>query len=535
MNSPRPDAVPNSELHVLRTTSAQYDQGRPKAAAPGEDPVDVARYVESLRRSRWLMAAIVVLVTGAVIVVSLALSRVYEASANIVINSSAGVGVGGSGETIERELATIATQATTTPVLRDAAKAVHGETAASLEGHVSSSVDSNANIIQIKVSAKSGKAAAALAGAVAQAFLHQRASAQRAEATSALATLNKEIEALRATGSTSSIVSAQLTALETRAGELESARASSGSELQLEQPPTVPGSASSPRPFRNAVIALFASIFLAVLVALGREQLTPRVSNQRELGQLLDLPVLAGVPYAGRRLSARSVQAEHETYQTLSAALQLALAPGPSPHVILITSAGQGEGKTTVTARLGRMLAHAGQRTLVVSGDLRAPRLDEVFGVSTRQGIRELFAGTSNDEVAGGDVERLIVSADGGDDPTGGSLDILPAGRFDADASSLLRADTVESLITRLRDTSYSYVLVDSPPLLGIADAQLFARFCDELLVVGRLNQLTISKVVDLREAIFRIRVNPVGLVVIGTRPAESPYYAGTPYAPAPS
>ena len=53
--------------------------------------------------------------------------------------------------------------------------------------------------------------------------------------------------------------------------------------------------------------------------------------------------------------------------------------------------------------------------------------------------------------------------------------------------------------------------------------------------MVGRLNQLTISKVIDLREALFRIRANPIGLVVIGTRPAESPYYAGTPYALAPS
>jgi capsular exopolysaccharide synthesis family protein len=535
MNPPRPDAAPNSELHLLRTTSAQHDQ--PRAASPaGEDPVEVARYVESLRRSRWLMAAIVAVVTGGVIAISLALPKVYEASADIVINSSAGVGIGGSGETAQRELATIATLATTTPVLEEAAKAVPGETAANLERHVSSSVDSNANIIHVKVSAGSGKAAATLADAVAQAFLHQRASTQRAAATAALATLDKEIEALRASGSSSAIVAAQLTALETRAGELESARASSGSELQLEQPATVPASASSPRPLRNAVIALFASLFLAVLVALGREQLTPRVSNQRELGQLLDLPVLAGIPYAGRRITARSAQAEQETYQTLSAALQLALPPGQHPHVLLITSAGQGEGKTTVAARLARLLSHAGQRTLVVSGDLRVPRLDEVFQVSTRPGLSQLLAGTADDHVPSDEVQRLILPVDGDSGERGrGSLDVLPAGSFNADASSLMQAGTVESIIETLRESSYTYILVDSPPILGIADTQLLARFCDEVLVVGRLNQLTISKVIDLREALFRIRANPIGLVVIGTRPAESPYYAGTPYAVAPS
>jgi tyrosine-protein kinase len=532
MNSPRAHAVGNSHPTLLQTKSAQHDWGRPQAGAGGDDPVEVARYFGSLRRSRWLMATIVVLVTGAVLAISLTLPKKYEATANIVINSSSGVGVGGSGETVQRELATIATLATTTPVLREAAKAVPGETASGLEQHVSSSVDQNANIIHIDVNARTGKDAAALAYAVARAFLHQRASAQRAATTSALATLENEINALRATGSTSPTVAAQLQALQTRAGELESARSSAGSQLQLEQPPTVPGAATSPRPTRNAVIAFFASLFLAVLVALGRERMTPRVSSQRELSQLLDLPLLAGIPYVGRRVSARSARAEHETYQTLSAALQLALPPAPKPHVILITSAGTGEGKTTVSARLSRTLAHAGQRTLVVSGDLRVPRLDEVFGVSTRPGLREVFAATATD-AGPQDVGALIVPADG--DSSRGLLDVLPAGSFDADASSLLRATAVESMIATLRRSSYAYILVDSPPILGIADAQLLARFCDELLVVGRLNHLTISKVIDLREAIFRINASPVGLVVIGTKPAESPYYAGTPYALAPS
>ena len=529
-------ASADSHRHLLRTTSAQNDRSRSPAPATGEDPIEVARYVESLRRSRWLMAAIVAIVTGAVIVISLAIPKNYEATANIVINGAAGVGVGASGETVQRELATIASQATTMPVLTQAAKAVPGESVSNLEAHVTASVDQNANIIHISVGAKSGKRAAALAYAVAQAFLEQHTSAQRAATTSALTTLDKEIEVLRSSGSTSPTVAAQLAALQTRAGVLESARASSSQQLQLEQRPTVPSSASSPRPLRNAVIALFASLFLAVLVALGREQLTPRVSNQRELGQLLDLPVLAGIPYAGRRISARSAHAEQETYQTLSAALQLALPPGQHPHVLLITSAGQGEGKTTVAARLARLLSHAGQRTLVVSGDLRVPRLDEVFQVSTRPGLSQLLAGTADDQVPSDEVQRLILPVDGDSGERGrGSLDVLPAGSFNADASSLMQAGTVESIIETLRESSYTYILVNSPPILGIADTQLLARFCDEVLVVGRLNQLTISKVIDLREALFRIRANPIGLVVIGTRPTESPYYAGTPYAVAPS
>lgn len=533
MHVPRPAALLSPNLQPMRTASEQYDRGRSQGGTAGEDPVEVGRYFEALRRSRLLMLAIVALVTGAVAAISLALPKNYESTANIVINNT--VAVAGSTETVQRELATIATLATTMPVLQEAAKAVPGETSAALEKHVSSSVDQNANIIHINVSSRSAKHAAALAFAIAQAFLSQRTTAQRAGATAALAALDREIESLRASGATSPTAAAQLSALQTRAGQLESARASSGSQLQLVQPPTVPGSATSPRPFRNAVIALFAALFLAVLVALGREQLTPRVTNQRELGHLLDLPVMSGIPYAGRRINARYARAEHETYQTLSATVQLTLPVGEKPHVILVTSAGHGEGKTTVAARLGRMLAQAGHDTLVISGDLRAPRLDDAFDVAGRGGVRDLLAEADDGEVPSERLERMIVAVNGASGRAHGVLHVLPAGSPASDAAALLQTAALESLIEAARGGDYAYVLVDSPPILGIADTQMLAQFCEEMLVVARLDRLTMDKVIDLREVLYRVNAHPIGLVVIGTRLAESPYYAADEHALAPS
>ncbi len=527
----RPDALVSSDLQPMRTTSDQYERGRAQATSAGEDPVEVSRYVEALRRSRWLMAAIVVILTGAVVAISLALPKKYEATANIVINNTSGVGA--PTETVQRELATLATLATTTPVLDEAAKAVPGETPSALEKKVSSSVDQNANIIHINVTSRSGETAATLAYATAQAFLRQRATAERAATTSALTTLDNEIEALRARGATSATAAAQLSALETRAGVLETARASAGSQLQLVQRPAVPSAATSPRPFRNAVIALFAALFLAVLVALGREQLTPRVTSQRELGNLLDLPVLSGIPHRGRRVSARYARAEHETYQTLAASVQLALPPGPKPHVIVITSAGHSEGKTTVTARLARVLAQGGHGTLVVSGDLRAPRLDDAFNVAGQPGMRELLATASAGYLRPDSVERLIVPMSGNGTAARGTLHILPAGNHDGDASALLQAAALKSLIDTLRQGDYAYVLIDSPPILGIADTQMLAQFSDELLLVARLDRLTMAKVIDLREVLYRVNANPMGLVVIGARLAESPYYTEDKHAPA--
>jgi Mrp family chromosome partitioning ATPase/capsular polysaccharide biosynthesis protein len=502
-------------------------RGRGASGSMAEDPVDVGRYLEALRRSRGLIVAIVAIVTGAVLAVSLTLPKRYEATANIVVNNpNSFVGSTEAGA-VQRNLATTATLATTAAVLAEAARSVAGETRSALAKRVSASVNENANIIDIKVTYPTAKGAAELAYAVARAFLNQHAAIQRSNTAGTLSVLNDEIASLRARSVTEPSVTAQLTALQARAAELEAGSASSGSQLQLVERPAVPSAPSSPRPFRNGVIALFASLFLAVLVALAREQLTPRVTSQRELSHLLSLPVLAGIPSIRRRVDVLYARAEYEAYQTLSAAVRLALPPSPEPHIVLVTSATHGEGKTTVTARLGRVLAQAGHRTLVVSGDLRWPKLDEAFNVNGSPGLRELLSREAADSgVRLHDVDKLILPAQGDGARPRGELDILPAGRREGDASELLHTPALPALLGALRQSPYAYVLIDSAPILGVADAQMFAQFCDELLVVARLDHLKVSDVIDLREILDRMECTATGLVVIGTRLSVSPYYA---------
>src|SRR5690349_23131944 len=103
---------------------------------------------------------------------------------------------------------------------------------------------------------------------------------------------------------------------------------------------------------------------------------------------------------------------EQEAYQTLSASLRLALPPDRE-HVILTTSALHAEGKTSVTMRLGRTLAGTGQRTLVVSGDLRWPRLDAMAGVDEQQGLSDLLArAQASGELSPDNVREVIVRSE---------------------------------------------------------------------------------------------------------------------------
>jgi capsular exopolysaccharide synthesis family protein len=322
----------------------------------------------------------------------------------------------------------------------------------------------------------------------------------------------------------------QLAALQQRLTEFEVSAAGAGADLDVAEEASVPEDPASPRPRRNTVLAFFASLFLAVLVALGRDQLRPRISEPRELSQALGPPVLAGIPYVGRRFGRRShikAAAEHEAYQTLRAAVELA-APTETKQLILVASALHGEGKTTVTARLGRAFAQAGHKILLISADLRWPDLHDVFDLPVRPGLSEVLklterAGVSEDLLPA-TAHKVFVRGAGGAER---QLDVLTSGDKPTDPARLLSSPAARAFFDYVRQFEYDYVLIDAPPMLGIADAQNLAREADSVLIVSRLERLSANNVIDMRELMERVGMNPLGLVVIGARVEDSPYYLG--------
>jgi capsular exopolysaccharide synthesis family protein len=219
---------------------------------------------------------------------------------------------------------------------------------------------------------------------------------------------------------------------------------------------------------------------------------------------------------------------EHESYQTLGASVRFSLRPESGPHTLLVTSAMHAEGKSTVTARLGRALAQSGQRTLLVSADMRWPTLHELVEVPGSPGLRELLE-DYDDHGHTTEFERLvrssIISLDPG--PRQGGLDILPSGRKPSEPAQLLAAGGLDALFETLSGLDYAYVIIDAPPVLGIADTQTLGRYADHLLYVARLDRITLDNLMDARDILDRIEAHPVGAVVIGARSEASPYYVG--------
>ncbi len=333
-------------------------------------------------------------------------------------------------------------------------------------------------------------------------------------------------------GEEESAARSQVEALQNRINHLEVQAATAGGELQMGQEATVPSSPASPDPPRNTVIAFIAAIFIGVLVALGRDQLSPGISDPREVGRLLRAPVLAMIPYVGKRASRKSATAsavEHEAYQSLSATIQALRPSAGKPRLLVITSAVHGEGKSTASSRIARALAQAGRKTLLVSGDLRWPELHNLFHAPREPGMTDLLgainSGGNPQEALADMARRIELPTVGG--TKAAPLHLLTSGTPTTDAATLLASGATSEFFAMLRLSDYDYVLVDGPPALGVADIQPLMTESDDVIVVARLDRVNVADMVNLQEVFTRMIGELFGVVVVGATVDASPYYLG--------
>ena len=465
------------------------------------EPVEVSRHLQAVKRAWPLILVAVVSMTVAVYLLSTQLPKTYEAQARIVVNDRPGGFEPGDVDTIKRRLATVQALLTTRRIYANAAKGLRGESPSSLKDKVSTSVDPEANIVDVTGRGDSPSRAAAIANAVARSFLalelvseQQRVARERTQLVRALGLARGAAERR--------VIREQLS-------QLSISVSAAGSELLLAEPARPPTEASSPRPVRNAIFAFFGAVFLAVLAALGLGQLAPRVSGGRELSRLAGAPVVAAVP-AGRQLRTERSLAE-SAYRELRGSL----APQLPEDVKTVLVAGDlpGRAKSGVALGLARALADYGAKTLLVSADMTDPRAHDLLGASRSPGLWEVLEGLRRGG-ADGPVESLLEEMIVG--TSYDQLDLLPAGSSSELPSPLLAREVAAELFAEIGRFDYRHVVLEGPALLDGIEAALLARHADALLVVCRLDRLSPANASEIGEALMRIDVPTAGLVALG-------------------
>jgi capsular exopolysaccharide synthesis family protein len=238
-------------------------------------------------------------------------------------------------------------------------------------------------------------------------------------------------------------------------------------------------------------LALAGAFCVSSGLALGVELLNGGFGNEEELAGASGLPVLAAVPRAsaGARRGANGVgklskygSAYKEAFHALHTRLELGgLRPvdGMAP-VVLITSAVPGEGKSTIVGGLARLAIQAGSRVLVIDCDFRRPSLHVDFGINNQQGLSttEERNWSQLDQVADLGANGLVQV-----DPSTG-VHVIPAGPGMPNPQRFLRSAVLPRIIASGR-AAYDLILIDTSPVLAVADPMLIGRRCDVVALMA--------------------------------------------------
>jgi capsular exopolysaccharide synthesis family protein len=502
--SERGESLPTG---LRSTSSSQLQQ---------DQPIEVRRSLDAIRRARWMIVGFVLVTTAVVVGISLYVPKTYRATSKLIYAPATSIFASQDPGTVQRNLETFQRLLTTRRVLSSAAARVPGQTADSLDTKVTASVDQTADIISIAALASTPELSARIANATAAAFVAQHKQDARRQLQAAHSALTAQLRVAAAQGATPQ----EQDAIRQQLANISTELATAGSDLSVVLA-EVPDAAYTPRPVRNGVLAFFAALFLGIIAALARDRLTPRVGSPREVSRVLGLPLLVGLPFVRRRLGRRRKllrAVANEAYQTLQASVRFYLPP-TKQQVILITSAVEGEGKTSAAAGLARALARVGEKTLLISGDLRFPTLHELFKTPLSPGLSDILVAASTNgarpNALSTAIDESVQLVVGG---VGDNLHVIPSGTRVPDPSKLLFSEALSSFFAAIQKRDYHYVIVDGPPLLGIADSHALAQRVDTVIVVSRLGLTTIEDLSELRDTLERLEVHTLGVVVVGSR-----------------
>lgn len=196
-----------------------------------------------------------------------------------------------------------------------------------------------------------------------------------------------------------------------------------------------------------------------------------------------------------------------DPFEPLRANVELAL-PGLARPSIMVTSAVAGEGKTTTAVNLGRALALAGHRVVLVDLDLRDPDTHHHLGVGNEVGIRDVLLRRRPPE----DCLQFVL-VDPSLNGTSPGLYLLPAGEPEPGAPTRLDNPLTRSLLSALA-RQCDIVLLDCPPVLGTPDAISVGRIAGGAILVVESRRTATSLVEQARDALLRNQVRLLGVVL---------------------
>ena len=255
---------------------------------------------------------------------------------------------------------------------------------------------------------------------------------------------------------------------------------------------------------RNIILAVLVGLMLGIGTAFLRDRLDDRLRNRAEVETAIHAPVLGVLPFAPTRAAigasigaARAHGMVPDAFRALRTGLLFA-AGRADAKTFLITSPLPEDGKTTTVANLGLSLALAGKRVILISADMRRPRLHKLFRATNDFGLTNVLAGER------APFDGLIILPD---------LLFLPSGPSPSNVIDLLDSEAMKGLLATYRK-NVDVVLIDGGPILGGPDAMTLAPLVDAVLLVMNAKQTTRSAAQRARKQLELVNARIMGTVL---------------------
>ncbi len=291
--------------------------------------------------------------------------------------------------------------------------------------------------------------------------------------------------------------------------EIEVGRVMALGNADIVEPASLPRLPVRPNVPLNLTLGVLLGLAIGLGVALIQDQLDDTVRDQAEAARISAAPVLGTIPVfqpngsTGMLPVGGPVSTATEAYRALRYCLDF-VTQGESGRAVVVTSPAQSEGKTTTVWNLARAIAMTGRRVLLVDGDLRRGGLGKMLGLNGKKGVTDVLLGEAT---LGEALQRHKESG----------IVVLTSGKQVENHTELLDSEAMRQLLRDLRKET-DIVLIDSPPVLAVADSLVLARLSDDVLMVcvagqSHRHELQLARTLLLRvgESVSGVVLNKIG------------------------
>ncbi|NWF44256.1 polysaccharide biosynthesis tyrosine autokinase [Hydrogenophaga sp. D2P1] len=283
---------------------------------------------------------------------------------------------------------------------------------------------------------------------------------------------------------------------------------------------------AKPKPLINLGLGLVLGMFLGMVAALLREQMDDSIKHADEIEGTLGLPLLGLIPMTKQEkgseesialLAHREPRSGFaEAYRSMRTALQFSTADG-APKRFMVTSCGKSEGKTTTAIALAINFAQLGQRVLLIDADMRKSAVHKALRMPNERGLSNLLSGDRGSEML---IQPTVIP----------NLSVLLAGPTPPDPVELLMGPKLAMLMEKAQELGFAQVVIDGPPLLGIADAVVLGNQIQHVVFAVKASSTKKDSIKDAMRRLRNAGIAPMGVVLTHARNEHSSDYAYESY-----